>query len=326
MDGRRPARCTLGALLVSAVAALAVAGSAHASPAFRPCEEAPKSPSRCTTVTVPLDRSGAVPGVVDLHVRTLAPTGTPTGAVLELAGGPGEAGSAYLDANARELGSVLAHRTLITFDQRGTGQSDRLLCVAFVVGYPLTEATTRCADELGPQRAFYTTSDSVADIESVRAALGIDKLILIGTSYGTKVAQWYAAEHPDHVERLVLESAVSTADDDPLQVSALQAIPGMLRTVCRGGACPFTPDPVADLAALVAKVRARPLHAVVHNFDGRPHAGRITEATVLWQVLLADVDPAVRASLPAALHSAMLGDGGPLLLGAAAQARSWRVI
>ena len=44
----------------------------------------------------------------------------------------------------------------------------------------------QCAQELGPARAFYTTRDSVADIEAVRQALGVDRISLYAVSYGTK--------------------------------------------------------------------------------------------------------------------------------------------
>jgi pimeloyl-ACP methyl ester carboxylesterase len=313
MDGRL-LRHALGALLTCLVA-LVLATPAHAAAAFSRCADLPRSDtSRCTTVTVPLDRTGTVPGDVRLHVRALAPKGTPTGAVMELAGGPGQAAAPILNPIANELGSILAHRTLITFDQRGTGDSDPLRCAALARdASSLAAATTACAEEIGPRRAFFRTDDSVADIEAVRAALDVDRLILVGTSYGTKVALEYAAAYPQHVERLVLDSVVGSDGEDPFAVATIQAIPGMLRNVCRGGACPFTADPAADLAALVAKVRETPLPAVVYDFDGRPQRWKIDEATVLGNILVADVDAGIRASLPSALHSALLGDGGPLL-------------
>ena len=46
----------------------------------------------------------------------------------------------------------------------------------------------------------------VADIERVRQILGQDKLTLVGHSYGGFIATLYAAEFPDHVDKLVLVS------------------------------------------------------------------------------------------------------------------------
>src|SRR4029078_366057 len=80
----------------------------------------------------------------------------------------------------------------------------------------LSEAAARCATLLGPARPFYTTADSVADIEAVRRALGYERIALFGVSYGTVVAQHYAKAHPERVERLVLDSAVAATGVDPL--------------------------------------------------------------------------------------------------------------
>ena len=45
----------------------------------------------------------------------------------------------------------------------------------------------------------------MADLDTVRRALGVDKINLIGVSYGTRVAQQYAARHPQHTRAIVLD-------------------------------------------------------------------------------------------------------------------------
>ena len=70
-------------------------------------------------------------------------------------------------------------------------------------------AAAVCAERLGPARARYTTQETVADLEAVRAALGYERIALYGTSYGTKLAVAYARAHPDRVERLLLDSVVA---------------------------------------------------------------------------------------------------------------------
>src|SRR5262249_59756362 len=83
----------------------------------------------CETVTVPLDRSGQVPGTVDLAVRKVNASQTPgAGAMFVLAGGPGQAATPLTAAFAATLGPALRTRDLIVFDQRGTGLSGRLVC------------------------------------------------------------------------------------------------------------------------------------------------------------------------------------------------------
>ena len=64
------------------------------------------------------------------------------------------------------------------------------------------------AQTLGDERQFFTTADTVEDLEALRIALGADKLALDGISYGTFVAQRYALAYPDRVSGLVLDSVV----------------------------------------------------------------------------------------------------------------------
>ncbi|MFD8815698.1 alpha/beta fold hydrolase [Streptomyces sp. NPDC059627] len=51
-------------------------------------------------------------------------------------------------------------------------------------------------------------TDTAADIESIRAALGVGKLNIYAHSYGTYVAQVYATLHPHRIRRMVLDSNV----------------------------------------------------------------------------------------------------------------------
>jgi pimeloyl-ACP methyl ester carboxylesterase len=106
-----------------------------------------------------------------------------------------------------------------------------------------------CARKLGPSRAFYSTNDTVADLEALRAALGAPKLTLDGTSYGTFVAERYAIAHPDRVSRLVLDSVVPASGLDGLEADGMHETARVLRAVCRAQHCPG--DPAADLAAVV---------------------------------------------------------------------------
>ena len=84
----------------------------------------------------------------------------------------------------------------------------------------------------GPTRTFYTTADTVADIEAIRQAGGYEKLVLYGTSYGTKVAEQYAQDYPSHVEALVLDSVVPPSGPEPLDRSTFAAVPRILAQLC----------------------------------------------------------------------------------------------
>ena len=174
----------------------------------------------CAHLTVPLDPSGAVPGTITLAIRRrLAPVGEAHSAVIALAGGPGQSAIPFTETFTELLGPILDTRDLIVFDQRGTGYSHPLACHGFEqpgAYHSGGQLIKSCAEQIGPERAFYTSLDSVADIEALRKALGYEKLVLWGTSYGTKVAEEYAQEYPQHVEALVLDSVVPPTGPDPL--------------------------------------------------------------------------------------------------------------
>ena len=132
--------------------------------------------------------------------------------VFLLAGGPGQAAKMVYPAASAAFKDVLDKRNVILLDQRGTGGSNPLECDVDEDIEPTTEAAVRateqCRDALSKKAdlRFYTTTDAVRDLETVRKALGVDQVNLVGVSYGTRVAQQYAMRHPDHTRTIVLDS------------------------------------------------------------------------------------------------------------------------
>jgi pimeloyl-ACP methyl ester carboxylesterase len=303
-------RRTLLPVLASAVL-LAAATPAGAAPTFTTCPHEPGA--QCTTVPVPLDRSGQVPGTINLRVaRVPAPSGPAQGTLMIIPGGPGQSSVPLLDGFRAVFRDVLAHYDLVVFDSRGTGGSGVLDCPDLQNGKSSDGAS--CAAKLGPARAFYTTRDSVGDIEAVRTALGIPRLALFGVSYGTKVARAYALTFPANVERLVLDSTTPATGPDPFMRSTFAALPRVLGDVCSGGACRgVTASPLGDLRRLVARLAKGPLRGSVFDDHGRRHRASLNRTDVLDATLTSDLDPGLRAILPAAIHSASRGDGAPLL-------------
>lgn len=274
----------------------------------------------CSRVDVPLDRTGVVPGTVSLYVETLPALGTPRGAMFVIAGGPGQGsahvfglGSPSVAANYRYL---FPGYTLVAYDDRGTGDSGVLRCPALqttVTIDPEPDIAAACAESLGPQRDFYSTHEHAEDLEAVRQALGVDKVALWGTSYGTKLALAYALAHPDHVERLLLDSVVPP-ERDTYETSVLQALPGTLSAFCAGGICrSATSDFAGDVVALANRFAAKPTQAKVLQTNGKKKTDRINGLAVLSLVIGADLSPGLAAALPAAAHAARLGNLQPLL-------------
>jgi pimeloyl-ACP methyl ester carboxylesterase len=304
----------LGAVLAVVCAVFAPAASSRAAIAFAPCGDS--NDFACGHLTVPLDPGGTTPGAITLAIRRhRAPVGEARTAIIALAGGPGQAAIPFTQQFAELLGPIAATRDLIVFDQRGTGLSHPLRCTGLPRARPATLATRvqACARQLGSGRTFYASSDSVADIEAIRRAGGYEKLVLYGTSYGTKVAELYAQAHPDRVEALVLDSAVLPGGPDPLLRSTFAAVGGVLRQMCRERACAgITREPLADLARVLARARRAPLEGRLVNPDGRTHAVPLYSDELLAALLAGDLAPFLRAELVTAARAAAGGDSAPL--------------
>jgi pimeloyl-ACP methyl ester carboxylesterase len=212
----------------------------------------------CATLEAPLDRAGPDHGTLPLQVAIETSKGEDRGLLLVLAGGPGQAGVPLIERLVETLGSdvVDAYRIAL-IDQRGTGAT-ALDCPALqrAMGFsdltpPPAAAVRSCARAVGADRELYSTDDVVADLDQLRAALGVDQMTLYGTSYGTFVAEQYALAHPDRTRALVLDSVVPHDGIDPLAVDLMQAVRRVLRDVCTVTDCPA--DPVDDLATVVAR-------------------------------------------------------------------------
>src|SRR3954447_19495266 len=302
---------------VLSCAALAAPAAARADPiAYGPCPT--RAGFECGTLTVPLDRSGALGGTVTLAVtRAVANSNPQHKALLTLAGGPGQAAVPLAEDFASVMGAGLADRDLLVFDQRGTGSSGPLQCTALVPGHSsgsVVPDAQRCAAQLGAARGLYTTSQSVDDIEAIRQASGYDKLMIYGVSYGTKVASEYAARYPAHVEGLILDSVVRPDGPDPFHRSTFAATRRVLDELCSNGDCKgITSNPTGELTTLVKRLSQHRLRGTVVNGHGHKLRLSMGDLDMLQIALGGDLNPTLRSELPSSVHSAMRGDGTPLL-------------
>ena len=271
----------------------------------------------CATVPVPLDRAGGLAGTISLSIeRRAAGIGQSQAAVVALAGGPGQAALPLGEFIAKAVAPALVNRDLLVFDQRGTGASNPLGCPALDSLLAGTESQLfeQCALQIGAARGAYTTQESVADIEALRQATGYEKLVLYGTSYGTKVALEYAERYPQHVEALVLDSLVPTDGPEPFAIPSFKAIGSVLGELCSDRACAgITSNPVSDLARLTVQLRKHAVSGSAYDGSGRRHSATLNEVGLLNIVQAGDLNPALRALLPAAVQSALRHDPDPLL-------------
>ena len=317
--GKTPTRGRrlLAAAFVATVAALVTGPAANA----RSAACGPTPGLVCSTVVVPLDRAGLVPGSIALHIEVLPPGGPSRGTIFLVAGGPGQ-GSAHVfglgNPGAAGLFRFLfPSYTLVAYDDRGTGESGLLDCPLLQTATSADQQQTQaaaCATIIGPQRDFYSTAQHAEDMDAVRQSLGVDKIALFGVSYGTKLSLAYALAHPDHVERMVLDSVLPPELPDPYSADVLRALPATLNGFCSDGGCrAATPNFAADVVALANRYAAKPLVGSVLDANGKRVSQRVDGIELLSTILDADLNPGIAAELPAAMRAARLGNTRPLL-------------
>ena len=298
-------------------AALA-AGAGSATAAGTACGNVPGLV--CSTVVVPLDRSGAVPGTIGLHVEELPPLGPSRGAIFLIAGGPGQGSAHTFDLGDRESATLFRFLfpgyTLVAYDDRGTGGSGLIDCPALQTsttpdGQDLL--ASQCAASLGAGAPFYGTADHVADLDAVRAALGFDKIALYGVSYGTKLALAYAYAYPQHVERMVLDSVLPVDLPDPYSANVARALPATLAAFCARVCASVTPDFAGEVVTVANKLAASPVHGSVLLANGTRRNETLDGVGLLTVIIDADLNPGLAAELPAAVHAARYGNMAPLL-------------
>lgn len=245
--------------LAASLVALGLAGSAPAAAPrladSHPCVEAVGF--TCSRLAVPLDRSGRVKGVLALNVAA-DNADAPRGVLLFLTGGPGQPGLPSLARLAARIAPLAKTYRLVLIDQRGTGGTaigcPRLQAEVGTsdIRVPSRSAVQDCARRLGRTAAFYSTADTVADLDALRRSLGAATWTIDGVSYGTFVAERYALAHPAAVRALVLDSVLPHVDpqrDDALYLTGLRATARVLRAACAQVSCGH--DPAAELSWLV---------------------------------------------------------------------------
>lgn len=272
----------------------------------------------CATYTMPLDRSGVLPGATTIRaVRVAAPEGPRIGTIFVIAGGPGQS-SLEMATLMMELFGGANRYDIVAVDQRGSGASEPLNCPRIEAGQVslLGDSTrndwpvTQCADAIGPSRAAYNTAEAVADLEAVRDDIGVDRIALFGVSYGTKVALAYAGTHPEHTSSVLIDSVLPTSEPSAFDVDSMTAARRALNQVCSAGRCRgITARPVGDLSRLAKQVDRAP----IPTFLVDPMTSRVSDAKIdddaLYQLLLqADINPFIYNQLPAGVTSALRGD------------------
>jgi pimeloyl-ACP methyl ester carboxylesterase len=198
-------------------------------------EQCPDSDFTCVTLEMPLNHfDPADERTIDVAFAVLPASGDSRGAFVTATGGPGSSGIAVADSYTAALDPAIPGAyDIVFFDQRGLAMSGGLNCpvaaatyyrVDVLTGLGLDEETLaaasatfaqECVEEMGdPEVLPYLGTDQAAsDLEVFRETFGFEELILYGESYGTQLSQTYAANHGDHLTRMILDGTVDLTLD-----------------------------------------------------------------------------------------------------------------
>jgi pimeloyl-ACP methyl ester carboxylesterase len=190
--------------------------------------------AECGLLTVPLDYAhpgGTKIKIAVSRIKHKSSAADYQGVMLTNPGGPGGSGLTLSVLGEFVPGGVGGDYDWIGFDPRGVGSSQpSLSCDVEYAGYdrpyyvPVTRALERtwlakakgyalaCDKAGGALLDHVKTTDTVADMESIRKALGAKQINYYGFSYGTYLGQVYATLHANKVRRMVLDGNVDPRD------------------------------------------------------------------------------------------------------------------
>ena len=218
------AACDKGAAAVHAAKTPQAVLSWHACPG-------PQRTMQCASLRVPLDHSKPGGRQITLALSRVPATASAAkrqGVLLVNPGGPGASGLSLAGVVASSLNpSVAAEYDIIGFDPRGVGSSKPALHCdpSFFAGVrpdyvpanshdeQVLEAHAKlyadaCEKRYGWLLPYLTTANAARDLDSIRAALGQQKISYFAYSYGTYLGEVYAALFPGRVRRMALDSVV----------------------------------------------------------------------------------------------------------------------
>jgi pimeloyl-ACP methyl ester carboxylesterase len=297
---------------------------------FKPCSlsSAPVGAveAQCATLSVPENHDEPDGRKIDLAIALVLADGqAEPDPIVMIAGGPGQSALESFPMVQAAFGDAQRIRNVLLIDARGTGGSNALKCEDSEGRSAVMDENVesihaarafaeRCRDSLAKSSdlRYYTTTDHIRDLDLVRDRLGIDKLNLIGVSYGTRVAQQYAKRYPEHTRTVTLDSVVpNTLVLGQEHARNLDAALKVQFARCReDAACTRNlGDPAAKLEALRVRLRAGNLAPVRYrdpvSGEWRSDTPSLGHLNLLMRLYA--YQPQVASLLPLIVHDASNG-------------------
>ena len=304
--------------LFASCAPLSPAPASEASLALEDCALTPPSgkqiDAQCGTFTVQEDRSNPSGRTIELHVAVIPAIkrNSQPDPLFLLAGGPGQSAIETFPTMIGLLFNIHQDRDIVLVDQRGTGKSNPLRCLA-----PEDEALDEndmltklesCPASLNADPRFYTTEIAMTDLDEIRAALGYDKINLYGASYGTRAALTYLRMFPEHVRTMTLDAVV-----DPEFVLFMDAAKDGQSALdkffarCESDeACKTVfPNLRDEFASLLKRLDETPAKITIpHPLTNEPLDLTVTHQMITNMVFNTLYAPEITATLPLSIHQA----------------------
>ncbi|WP_316670057.1 alpha/beta hydrolase [uncultured Propionibacterium sp.] len=283
---------------------------------------------RCATVVAPLDWNDPDGQAITLAMRMRPASGGPSDQDLFV--NPGGPGGSAQDFVTHVDTAGLEDYNIIGLDPRGSGESTPVVCGDLTQTDALenadwspddqaeidalvaasTDFAAQCRRGSGALLDHVDSIDAAYDMDLVRVLLGQQKLNWYGVSYGTWLGAVYAELYPDHVGRMVLDSAVNITDQDGVRQADgfEQALDAFAEWCADDSSCRLGDSRQEVLGAV---------SSFLDGLDARPLAvgdRRLTQTLAVNGILLFLYrDSSAYRYLARAIALAQSGDGGHLL-------------
>ena len=299
------------------------------------CDGSTSTEVECGNIEVPFDYANPDQGSFVLYVKRHNATNPAdrVGSMMVNPGGPGFGGSSLADdAQYYFSQDIIDHFDIIAWDPRGTGESTPSVnCVDTFDEYfgldsppetpdekqALIDASQafndKCEEKSGTILPYISTKASAQDINSLRLALGEEKVSFFGFSYGSELGTTWATMFPETVRAIVVDGAVdpnaSSIQEGMNQAKGFEGqLAAFLKQCSEKTTCAFHNGGNAEAAfdKLVIDIDSKPLEV---SKDRTP----VTQGVLFTAVAQAMYSDYYWPQLSEALNDAQLGDGKGIL-------------
>lgn len=290
---------------------------------------------KCARLNVPYDYDDPGVGSFSLNI-VMRPATKPKeriGSMLVNPGGPGFGGSEIAQNASYYLSeSLLDYFDIVGWDPRGTGDTtpavdcvDNFDLYMKADGSPDDEAEKKaliaeqqtfvdeCEKKSGDILPYLSTASTARDMDSIRQALGEDKITYFGFSYGSELGATWATMFPTTVRAAVLDGAsepnISSVESGLRQAAGFeQQLTRFLKQCSANSKCPFNNggDSSEAFDRLIVDLDDKPLVVT-------PERVAVSQSVAYTAVSQAMYSSAMWPDLEQALADAQTGDGAGLL-------------